>query len=98
VVTQIARAADPRIPPGQSRHFAIDILDPPTTAHDLEVSFAAAKAEAAHGPAKTEAKAAQAAEAPHDSGDEGLRSGAPEPAPVEAQPLAPGDPLALDHQ
>ena len=98
VVTQIARAADPRIPPGQSRHFAIDILDPPTSAHDLEVSFAAAKAEASHAPTKTEVRPGQTSEAHHEAGDEGLRAGEPDSSPVEAQPLAPGDPLALDHQ
>jgi len=98
VATQIARAADPRIPPGQSRHFAIDILDPPTSAHDLEVSFAASKAETDHAAAKAEVKTAHPPAAQHEAGDEGLRAGEPEPPAVDAQPLAPGDPLALDHQ
>ncbi|HEX7761690.1 MAG TPA: MJ0042-type zinc finger domain-containing protein, partial [Caulobacteraceae bacterium] len=37
---QIVRPANPRIPPGEQRFFATAILDPPLTAHDLEVSFA----------------------------------------------------------
>jgi predicted Zn finger-like uncharacterized protein len=40
LVTKIARPADPRIPPGQSRHFGLIIPDPPSTAAELEVSFA----------------------------------------------------------
>jgi predicted Zn finger-like uncharacterized protein len=103
VATQLARAADPRIPPGETRHFAISMLDPPSTAHDLEVTFAAAsqpdrkasaKAAPAHGaePARTPQKAAPASA--------GLRPAAQPnmPTPVEAQPLAPGDPYALEHQ
>jgi predicted Zn finger-like uncharacterized protein len=98
VVTQIARAADPRVPPGQSRHFAIDILDPPTSAHDLEVSFAASKAEASHAPARSAMNPSHPPEARQEPGDAGLRPGTPEPPPVEAQPLAPGEPFALDRQ
>ncbi|HEX2561168.1 DUF3426 domain-containing protein [Phenylobacterium sp.] len=44
LVTKIARPADPRIPPGQSRHFGLIIPDPPSTAAELEVSFATAMA------------------------------------------------------
>ncbi|HEY9217652.1 MAG TPA: DUF3426 domain-containing protein, partial [Phenylobacterium sp.] len=40
LVTKIARPADPRIPPGQARHFGLVIPDPPSTAALLEVSFA----------------------------------------------------------
>ncbi|HWA60352.1 MAG TPA: MJ0042-type zinc finger domain-containing protein, partial [Caulobacteraceae bacterium] len=31
--------SDPRIPPGQSRYFATAILDPPLSAHDMQVDF-----------------------------------------------------------
>lgn len=45
VATKIARPADPSVPPGETRHFAIAIIDPPGTAADLEITFAAVKAE-----------------------------------------------------
>ncbi len=40
VASQTARPADPRIPPGEIRHFAFSVIDPPSSAHDLEVTFA----------------------------------------------------------
>ncbi|MFI4973454.1 MAG: DUF3426 domain-containing protein [Caulobacterales bacterium] len=40
VAGQIAMPADPRIPPGETRHFAVAILDPPFSSHDLQVDFA----------------------------------------------------------
>lgn len=46
VATKIARPADPVIPPGETRHFAISLVDPPGTAADLEISFAALRAAA----------------------------------------------------
>ncbi|MDP1617032.1 DUF3426 domain-containing protein [Phenylobacterium sp.] len=46
VATKVARAADPNIPPGETRHFAIAIIDPPGTAADLEISFAELRAAA----------------------------------------------------
>ncbi len=54
---QLAAAADPVIPPGQTRHFSVTLLDPPSSAQVLEVGFAVEKG-AAHavktglGPAK----------------------------------------------
>jgi predicted Zn finger-like uncharacterized protein len=39
VAVKLASPADPLIPPGETRHFALAILDPPTTAATLEVSF-----------------------------------------------------------
>lgn len=36
---KLASPADPLIPPGETRHFALAMLDPPTTAATLEVSF-----------------------------------------------------------
>ena len=53
---KVAAAADPKVPPGETRHFAIAILDPPSTAKDLEIGFVldagaakAVKAVLAHG-------------------------------------------------
>lgn len=40
VAGQLAAAADPKIPPGQVRHFSITFLDPPRTAKDLQIGFA----------------------------------------------------------
>jgi predicted Zn finger-like uncharacterized protein len=104
VVTQIARATDPRIPPGQTRHFAIDILDPPTSAHDLEVSFIADQSDAKAAHAEPKAAAHHAPEAHpaagQDAGAEGLRSGESPvvaPAPVEATPLGADSPYGLEH-
>ncbi len=54
VATKIARAADPVIPPGETRHFAIALIDPPGSAADLEITFAElrAAAEAPNAPAE----------------------------------------------
>lgn len=43
VAGQLAAAADPMIPPGQTRHFSITLLDPPSSAQVLEVGFAVEK-------------------------------------------------------
>lgn len=40
VMGKLAAAADPKIPPGETRHFAIALIDPPMTAAELEVAFA----------------------------------------------------------
>lgn len=37
---KLAAAADPLIPPSQTRHFAVTLLDPPKTANTLEIGFA----------------------------------------------------------
>lgn len=47
VAGQLAAAADPVIPPGQTRHFSVTLLDPPSSAQVLEVGFAVEKG-AAH--------------------------------------------------
>ena len=39
VKTQIAEPAEPLIPPGSERYFAVDVLDPPSTVTDVEVRF-----------------------------------------------------------
>lgn len=89
VATKVARAADPNIPPGETRHFAIAIIDPPGTAADLEVSFAELRA---------------AAEPPAEPAALDLRGAAEAGAPdvearevIDAKPLAPDDPEAEDH-
>ena len=39
VKTQIAQPAEPQIPAGSARYFAVDVLDPPATVTDVEVRF-----------------------------------------------------------
>ena len=39
VATQIADPDGARIPPGASRHFSVDMLDPPVSATDVEIVF-----------------------------------------------------------
>ena len=100
VATQVAHASDPRIPPGETRHFAIAMLDPPSTAHDLEVTFGRApptpkpqrKEKAAAKPSakahRTETAKAEAAGGLHPAAEPRL------PEPVDARPLAPD---AVEH-
>lgn len=90
LATKIARAADPRIPPGKTRHFSLVMLDPPAAAHDLEIAFAP---DAKGGEEAAPAPAAK-------TGEVALRGAAPAPEPpapepVEARPLPPGSPFAL---
>jgi predicted Zn finger-like uncharacterized protein len=40
VAGEIAVPADPKVPPGRTRRFAVTLLDPPLTAYALEVGFA----------------------------------------------------------
>lgn len=88
--TKIAQPADAVVPPGETRHFAIAILDPPASASQLEVAFAP---EAARKgvvlPKASHAATPQAAEAPVLRDDQG-------PAPVEAKPLPANSPYALE--
>jgi hypothetical protein len=90
--TKIAQPADAVVPPGETRHFAIAILDPPASASQLEVAFAP---EAARKgvvlPKASHAATPQAAEAPVLRDDQG-------PAPVEAKPLPANSPYALEPQ
>jgi len=90
VMTQIANPADPTIPPGETRHFAVALLDPPTTAAELEVGFEGVKAGAAH------ARPGKAPEAQHVT-LRGPAAPAPLPAPpvAEAHALSADSPLAL---
>ena len=100
LATKIARPADPRVPAGETRHFAVAILDPPSTAHDLEISFApeAAKARpaAAH---DVKSGRLRATPGPVSAPITPLRpeaAAAPPPPPVEAQPLPADSPFALE--
>ncbi|WP_374345707.1 DUF3426 domain-containing protein [Phenylobacterium sp.] len=97
ITTKIAQPADARVPPGETRHFAMTILDPPTVASELEVAFAP---EAARKGVVTP-KAAKV-EAPHGGGhgEPALRGPEshdppPGPAPVDAAPLPESSPYAL---
>lgn len=86
VAGKIAAAADPRIPAGQSRHFAIALLDPPSTAKDLEVGFLLdGAAPALKAPVPAAAAHAEAEAAPHLRGSTGAEPGpAPAAAPADS--------------
>ncbi|MFN3524043.1 MAG: DUF3426 domain-containing protein [Phenylobacterium sp.] len=95
LATKIARAADPRIPPGETRHFALVMLDPPATASELEIAFAPDAP--AHGAATApKAKAAHAAPELRGPAEPAAPAHAPAPEPVEAQPLEMETPYTLD--
>ncbi|WGM38987.1 DUF3426 domain-containing protein [Caulobacter sp. NIBR1757] len=90
VMAKIAQAADPVIPAGETRHFAVVLLDPPKTAAQIEVGFVTDKGTVAARP-KPKHVPAPKPQAP------ALR-GPAEPGPVsaeEATPLDPHDPNAL---
>lgn len=93
VAVKIAAPADPLIPPGETRHFAVALLDPPTTAASLAVSFDLAKG------AKGEAQAAHPGHAPESRklALRGTMAVVPVPpvAPEEAAPLPESSPYAL---
>mgnify|MGYP001607730258 CR=1 FL=1 len=91
IATKIARPADAKIPSGETRHFAIALLDPPASARELEVAFAPME------PINLKVHQADPAPGAHDAAPPALRpaAGAPTPPPVEAQPLAVGTPDAL---
>jgi predicted Zn finger-like uncharacterized protein len=75
VAAKLARPIDPRIPAGALRHFAISIVDPPSTAHDLQVAFdTSAKAQA-------EPHAAEAVLTPAPVEAQPLPAGAPDALP-----------------
>jgi predicted Zn finger-like uncharacterized protein len=79
VAVKIAKPIDGAVPGKAVRHFAISIVDPPASVHDLEVIFEAGS----KGAAKVTAHVAAAPAAP----------AAPQPA--EAKSLPPGSPDAL---
>jgi predicted Zn finger-like uncharacterized protein len=90
VAGKVAAPADPRVPPGETRHFSIAIIDPPSTAKDLEIGFVleagAAKA--------VKASVGQPTQA--DVQKHSLR-GVTEPAPVEPAHAIDAKPLPIDH-
>jgi hypothetical protein len=88
VAGKLAAAADPLIPPSQTRHFSVTLLDPPRTANTLEIGFALEPGAAKHaGPAGHVEKVSNP-EAPSLRGAQEqpaeLAAGA-EPVPHEAQ-------------
>lgn len=91
IVTKIARPADARIPPGETRHFAIALLDPPVRAKELEVAFAPRE------PVEVKVRQGDPAPAHAPAPAPALRPAAAPaaPPPVDAQPLPPGTPHAL---
>ena len=109
VAGKLAAAADPLIPPSQTRHFSVTLLDPPRTANTLEIGFALEPGAARHaGPAAHVEKAADP-EAPSLRGAQDqpaeLAAGAP-PSVEDAQGAGhepPGhetgavDPAPADH-
>lgn len=91
--TKIAQPADPVVPAGETRHFAIAILDPPGSASQLEVAFAPEAARKGRHLPKTDRPAhGPVVEAPVLRDDQVT---APGVAPVEAQPLPSSSPYAL---
>jgi len=82
VAVKVATPLDASVPGRATRHFAIAIVDPPASVHDLEVAFDAPEKGVSHGPAAVHAPVAA---------DEHAAS----PAPVDAQPLTPGSKDAL---
>lgn len=73
LTTNIARPADATVPKGQSRHFAIIVLDTPVKARALEVGFEPVKTTALKTKASDPAKAVQPlpAKADHASEEHG---------------------------
>lgn len=85
VLVQIARPANPIIPPGATRHFAVTLIDPPSTASELEIAFAPdAEGEGVVAGDPTKAPATPKAELP-------LRGAADADLPPMSQPPAPAE-------
>lgn len=85
VAHKVSAIDDGAIAPGQTRHFVIAVLDPPATADDVEVAFAALRAP----------KAKPAAHADHaETAMRGSQPSLDAPA-IEARPLAADSPYAL---
>ena len=104
VATQIADPDGARIPPGASRHFSVDVLDPPVSATNVEIAFVldrkprgpALRPAPPPTPAPAPAQAPiSATTAPASESPSGLR-GVAVPAGVEdAKPLPKTSPYAL---
>jgi predicted Zn finger-like uncharacterized protein len=80
VAVKVATPLDAGVPGRATRHFAIAIVDPPASVHDLEVAFDAPEKGAPHGAAAVHAPVTEPVAAL---------------APVDAQPLPPGSKDAL---
>ena len=89
LATKIARPADARIPPGETRHFAIAMLDPPAAAKELEVAFAPRE------PVSVSVKQGDPKPQPQAPALRAAEAAPASPPPVEAQPLPAGSPDAL---
>jgi hypothetical protein len=85
VAHKIAAVDEGRIAPGQARHFVIAVLDPPASADDVEVAFAALRAPKAK-PAAHAAHSQTTLRGPQRSLDDEA---------IEATPLAADSPYAL---
>ena len=81
VATKLARPIDAAVPAHAIRHFAISLVDPPASVHDLEVTFDVA----GRPPRPPRPRSPHARRRARRRG----------PQPVEAKPLAPGSPDAL---
>lgn len=94
VAVQIRRPAHPRVAPGGSLYFSSAILDPPLSAHDLEVAFALDVT------GKTASTRALHAPAPKPAAVGGLRGAAaadtPAPLPSATVSIQPATPLPAD--
>jgi predicted Zn finger-like uncharacterized protein len=90
VAGKVAAAADPSVPPGETRHFSIAIVDPPSTAKDLEIGF-----ELEAGAAK--AVKASVGEPGHGVAEKHSLRGITEPAPVEPAHVIDAKPLPIPH-
>ena len=104
VATQIADPDGARIPPGASRHFSVDVLDPPVSATNVQIAFVldgkpkgtALRPAPPPMPAPAPAQAPiSAPSSPVPAGGSGLR-GVTVPSGVEdARPLPKSSPYAL---
>ena len=87
-----AKFADPEnalIPPGETRHFSVSLLDPPLAAQDAEVGFALDRKVARKNLAAQPVTEAVSLRGP-------VQPASPAPAaPIEAQPLPPSSPHAI---
>ena len=94
MTTKIAQPADAVVPPGETRHFALAILDPPVAARELEVAFAPEAARKGLIIPKA-ARAIAPTSAPAASLRGPSEAAAPALAPVDAAPLPQGSPYSL---
>jgi predicted Zn finger-like uncharacterized protein len=79
VAVKIIKPLDGSIPAGATRHFAVTIADPPSSVHDLEVTFEAVEKPAEHAVHAPVAAEHAAAPAPADAGTR--PAGSPEALP-----------------